>query len=133
MRRRAALPLAVTLGAALLASSGCTQVAQLRGVAGAELSAVRTATNDVLVSKGVAIRVAPVCEYDATTYACEGTAADGSVIASTAIVRAAYGATTDEWGADAPADISLVVTVAGTSIYDGTVEEVLQSSGQATP
>jgi hypothetical protein len=133
VRRPKPLTAAIALGAVVLSSAGCTQVAQLRGVAGADISAVRTATNDVLVQKEVAIRVAPVCEFDGSTYTCEGTTADGAAITSTAVVRSEYGATTDEYGAYVPADVSLVVTVGGAPLYTGTVSDVLQRAGQATP
>lgn len=124
---------ALAAGLTVLGQAGCTQVAQLRGVAGGEISTVRTATNDVLVSQGIAIRVAPVCTFDQTIYTCQGTATDGAAITSTAVVRAELGATTDEWGAYAPADISLVVSVGGNGIYEGTVEGVLRTAGQVTP
>lgn len=130
MRRRTTAAAALALA---LTTAGCTQVAQLRGVAGADLSAVRTATNDVLVKEGVSIRVAPVCDFDGSAYTCEGTTTDGTAITSTAVVRSEYGASTDAYGADAPADVSLVVTVGGTPLYTGTVQDVLQRAGQVTP
>jgi hypothetical protein len=127
MRRTA---IALTFALATVTSSGCTQVAQLRGVAGAEVSAVRTATNDVLVDQGVQIGVAPVCALEDPRYVCRGTTADGAEIASVAEVLAEYGATTDQYGAYVPADVSLVVTVGGQEIFNGKVQDVLTSNGQ---
>jgi hypothetical protein len=123
----------IALAALLAATStaGCTQVAQLRGVAGGEVSAVRTTTNDVLVDQGVAIDVAPVCALEDPVYVCVGTTKEGAEIRSEATVLAGYGQTTDEFGAYVPADVALVVTVGGTEIFNGKVEDVLVSNGQA--
>jgi hypothetical protein len=134
MSRWTTMPAALLLAALALSSAGCTQVAQLRGVAGGQVSAVRAATNDALVWHDVAIRVAPVCGFDGSvTYTCAGTTTDGSPIASTAVVRSEFGASTGPYGEPAPADVSLVVTVGGATLYDGTVEDVLQRSGQQQP
>jgi hypothetical protein len=45
-------------------------------------------------------------------------------------VLAEYGATTDQYGAYVPADVSLVVTVGGQEIFNGKVQDVLTSNGQ---
>jgi hypothetical protein len=126
--RTTAIVLAVVLAA--VSTAGCTQVAQLRGVAGGEISAVRTATNDVLVDRNVAIDVAPVCTLEDPIYACVGTSIDGAEIRSEATVLTAFCATKDEYGACVPADIALTVTVGGRRIFKGKVEEVLVSNGQ---
>lgn len=128
--RRILTPLALI--ATLGATSGCSQVAQLRGVAGGQVSAVRTATNNVLVDKQVQIGVAPVCIYADPLYTCAGTTADGQKITSSAEVLAEQGATKDQYGALAPADVSLVVQVGGTTIYDGTVQSVLDTAGEVS-
>ncbi len=111
-------------------ATGCSQVAQLQGVAGAQVSAVRTATNDVLVDRAVPIEVAPVCEFVDPLFQCIGTTTDGAEIRADAEVLAPYGETTDAWGAYVPADVSLIVTVDGDTIYDGKVEDVLLRNGQ---
>lgn len=114
----------------LVGVAGCTQVAQLQPVAGGQISAVRTATNDVLVEQGVPIMVAPVCEFADPLFRCLGITMDGADIVAEAEVRAPYGETTDEWGAYVPADVSLVVSVGTETIYTGTVEDVLVRNGQ---
>lgn len=119
--------------AVVLGSAGCTQVAQLRGVAGGQISAVRTATNSALVDAGVVIGTAPTCAFEDPRYVCAGTAGDGRPIHSVAEVRAAFGATKDQWGAPEPADVSLVVTVGDRTVYEGTVEDVLTRQGQVAP
>lgn len=113
-----------------MAASACSQAAQLQPVAGAQVSAVRTATNDVLSDSGVAIEVAPVCEFADPLFICQGTAVGGQEIVAEAQVLTEYGKTKDEWGAYVPADVSLVVKVGSQTIYEGNVEDVLVSNGQ---
>ncbi len=126
--RRAALALtALALGS----SAGCTQVAQLRPVAGGEITAVRNATSIVLVEQGVAVDVMPECTFDEPTYTCTGTTETGTPIIATAQVLAPFGATTDQWGAQSPADISLMVVVDRTQIYVGSVQDALVGQGQS--
>lgn len=115
---------------ALVSATGCSQVAQLQPVAGAQISAVRTATNNVLVEQGVSIQVAPVCEFIDPLFECRGSTTEGAEIRSEAEILSEYGETTDEWGAYVPADVSLVVTVGADTVYDGNVEDVLLRNGQ---
>lgn len=130
MRRPTAfLALAVIM---IASSSGCSQVQQLQPVAGAQISAVRTATNDVLVDSGVPIEVAPVCEFTDPLFVCRGSAADGLEIVAEAEVLTPYGQTKDEWGAYVPADVSLVIKVGTQTIYQGSVEDVLVENGQVS-
>lgn len=115
---------------ALLPLAGCTQIAQLQPVAGAEITAVRIATNDVLVDQSVPIDVAPVCEVQADLYVCTGTTRAGAPIRSEAKVLEAFGATKTEYGADSPAVISLTVTVGTRQIYNGQVQSQLADNAQ---
>lgn len=117
-------------GLALIPLAGCTQIAQLQPVAGAEITAVRIATNDVLVDQKVRIDVAPVCELDGETYVCKGTTRAGQEIRSEATMEEAFGATKTEYGAYTPAVISLKVTVGPREIFNGQVESVLASNAQ---
>lgn len=116
--------------AVLVPLAGCTQIAQLQPVAGAEVTAVRIATNDVLVDKGVRIGVAPVCEPEGDIYVCKGTTRTGREIRSQAKVLEAFGATKTEYGADTPAVVSLQVTVGSTEIFNGQVQNVLAENAQ---
>lgn len=115
---------------ALVPLAGCTQIAQLQPVAGAEITAVRIATNDVLVDKSVPIRVAPVCALDGEMYVCTGTTRDGEEIRSEAEMKESFGATKTEYGAYSPAVISLKVTVGADEIFNGEVEPVLAENAQ---
>lgn len=116
--------------AAGVALTGCSQVAQLQPVAGGQVTAVRTATNDVLVDRGVQIGIAPLCELQDPLYVCNGTTDDGQDIRSEAEVLAKFGATTTPYGADSPADVSLVVTIEGNVIFTGKVEDVLEKNAR---
>jgi hypothetical protein len=125
---------ALILGTVLVVApaAGCSQVAQFKGVAGGQISAVRAATNDKLVEKAVAVDVAPVCAFEDPYYVCRGTTTDGQAITSKAEVLTEYGASKDQWGAYVPADVSLVITVGGSVIFEGKVEDVIVDNGQVS-
>jgi len=127
MSWRRTIPVAVIFGVAL---TGCSQAAQLQPVAGGQISAVRTATNDILVDQDVDIQVAPVCEFEDPKFLCVGSTTDGKKITSEAEVLAEFGATKTEYGAYTPADVSLVVTVGQDEIFNGKVEKVLVENGR---
>lgn len=126
--RKTLLLSAVVLTAAAL--GGCSQAAQLQPVAGGQISAVRTATNDILVEKGVEVEVAPVCVFEDPLFICRGNTIEGEQIVSEAKVISEFGATKTEYGAYTPADVSLVIKVGTGEIYNGKVENVLVSNGQ---
>ncbi len=115
---------------ALIPLAGCSQIAQLQPVAGAEITAVRIATNDVLVQEKVPIDVAPTCELAGDLYVCTGTTRTGGAIRSEAQMKEAFGATKTEYGADSPAVISLKVTVNSREIFNGQVQTVLADNAQ---
>ncbi|MCU0294799.1 MAG: hypothetical protein MUD05_01955 [Candidatus Nanopelagicales bacterium] len=115
---------------ALIPLAGCSQIAQLQPVAGAEVTAVRIATNDVLTDNRVPIAVAPVCELEADLYVCKGSARNGDEIRSEAKSLEEFGATKTEYGAYSPAVISLKVTVGAREIFNGQVETVLAENAQ---
>ena len=99
----------------LVAAAGCSQVDALAPVGGGREALVRFAGNDVLVTKGVAIRTAPVCRYDAGAVTCEGSTLDGLPIRVTA----------------PPGDPArMTVTVGSRTLYDGGVQEIVDASGR---
>ena len=106
-----ALPL-VTLAVLL---TGCSQVAALAPVGGDHLAEVRFAANDVLVSSGIDILVAPVCTSTDTAISCSGTTVDGEEI--TAI-------STD---AD---PTSIEVSVGDTVLFSGAISDVIDSNAR---
>ena len=99
----------------MLTASACSQAAALAPVSGGREALVRFAGNDVLVGKGVAILRAPVCTQGPAGVTCTGTTADAQPITVTG----------------PPGDPArMVVTVGATTLYDGPVQDVIDSSGR---
>lgn len=115
---------------AVLALAGCSQVAQLQPVAGDAVTSVRIATNDVLLEESIPVLIAPVCTMNGADFRCTGSTREGEEIVAVAVTKAESGATKDQWGAPEPAVIDLDVSVAGKSIFTGTVQDVLDRNGQ---
>ncbi len=122
---------------AVAATAGCSQIAQLKPVAGDAVTGVRIATNDVLLDAGVAIQVAPVCTFTETDYTCKGTTTDGQPILAQASQVATDAVPPDltlaaeesEEGADDV--VVLEVTVGDQQIFRGLVSEVLRQNARA--
>lgn len=114
-RSRAAASFAAVL--AVLALTGCSQIAALAPVGGNGLAEVRFAAIDVFQQKNVALLTAPVCAQADTgpLVTCVGTSADGREITVTSSV--ASGA-------------QLVVAVGGETIYSGALTEVLDEAAR---
>lgn len=69
---------------AVLALSGCSQVAAIAPVGGDHLAQVRFAAQDVLVSEDIEILTAPVCVTASDgAVSCEGATVDGQTITVT--------------------------------------------------
>jgi len=105
----------IPVALAVLALSGCSQVSALAPVGGDDVSEVRFATIDVLLSSHVEVLEAPTCSLDGETITCAGTTMDGDAIASTS------GTTLDS---------TLEVTVGGASIFSGTLGSVLDAGAE---
>lgn len=111
----------IAAGAAIAALSalgvtGCaSQIDALAPVSGDDVSAVRTATTDVLLAEGLEILVAPVCEKDEVAITCEAKLVDGTQVST-----------------DAPLDgtVTMTVTAAGDVVYDGSVQDVLDRAAR---
>ncbi|MFT4210632.1 MAG: hypothetical protein QM626_02065 [Microbacterium sp.] len=112
--RRAAL-CAVALPLLL---AGCSQVAALAPVGGDAEAAARIATIDVLLAQGVELGEAPQCASTDETIRCTGTTADGEQI---------------EAQATTAADSPLEVSIAGTTVFTGTVADVIGEASRPTP
>lgn len=109
-----AVSAAVVLGAVSLGLGGCaSQISALAPVSGDDVSAVRTATTDVLLAQGREILEAPVCKKAETAITCEAVLLDGTTVS-----------------VDAPLDTpdTMTITVAGQVTYDGSVQEVLKAA-----
>lgn len=108
---------AVGAGLGLLgALAGCSQVAALAPVGGDRLAEVRVATNDVLVDRAVPVLTAPVCSAAGDAVTCTGTTVDQQPITATS---------TDP--------DTLVVTVGPTTLFTGSVQDVLTSAARPAP
>ena len=97
---------------AAFALSGCSQVDALAPVGGDNLSMVRFAANDLLVGAGIEVMTAPVCAEPAEVTSCHGTTMAGESI-------------TVESEGD-----HLTVTVGPRTLYDGSLESVINENAQ---
>lgn len=131
---------AMTIAAAALAAvsfAGCSQIAQLKPVAGDAVISVRTATIDTALQKGITFKVAPVCTYQGTEYDCAGTAADGQPVTSVATsydkpqVPAEYASQVPADAKDSDTFIVMEVKVGSQTIFKGLSSEVLSQNARA--
>lgn len=100
---------------AMAACAVSTQIDSLQPVAGDAIAALNSAADDVLISEGVDILVAPVCEFSGSGYDCAGTTLSGQKINVTAA------------GSDPE---TMTVVVGKKTLYDGSIEEVLQKRAE---
>lgn len=108
------LPLIPVAGAAALLLAGCSQLAAIAPVGGNRLSDVRYAANDILVREEIDILTAPVCEEaDDKAVTCSGETVDGDAIT-----------------VESPADdqTRLTITVGGTVLFEGVIQDVLDEA-----
>lgn len=99
----------------LIGLSGCSQLEQLQPVAGDQITAINFATADVLHDADVAVQTWPVCRFEDPRYVCTGTSIDGTTITATT-------------GATRP--YQLTVRLGNDEIFQGSVQDVLESAGQ---
>ena len=105
----------VALAALPLALGACSQVASLTPVSGGPITSVRIAVYDVLVAQEVPILVAPQCAAVTGGFECTGTTMDGREILATASGSSPY---------------AFVITVGGTTIFQGNAKDVLDESAK---
>lgn len=124
-------------GLAALSIAGCSQIAQLKPVAGDAVISVRTATIDAALQNGVQFKVAPVCTYKGTEYDCEGKATDGRTVISVATaydkpqVPAEYASLVPADAKDSDTFIVMEVKAGDQTIFKGLTSEVLSKSARA--
>ncbi|MFZ4487003.1 MAG: hypothetical protein ACOYO9_10480 [Candidatus Nanopelagicales bacterium] len=100
--------------ALVLVASGCaSQMSALAPVGGDNIFKVRTATIDVLLGEGLALKVVPTCVQEAEAVVCEGTTMDDAKISVTAPGK---GTTT------------MAITVGGVVVYDGSVQAIIDAA-----
>lgn len=119
MRARATRLTSGLVLAGALALTGCanigTEVATLKPVAGDKLTGLNIAVNDVLLSQGVSVLVAPVCSFETDSYSCAGKTVDDKRIEATA------------QGAEPE---TMTITVGGQKLFEGSISDVLTRAGQ---
>ena len=99
---------------AALALAGCSQIAAIAPVGGSRLAEVRFAAGDVLVQEGVGLLVAPVCaQAPDSSIECRGESVDGDEI----VVSAPAGEVD-----------AMEVTVSGSTLYAGSIMDVLETA-----
>lgn len=102
-----------------LALAGCSQVAAIAPVGGARVSEVRYAALDILVREEVDVLAAPVCEAgDDREVTCAGTTLSGGTI---------------EVVSSASDQANLTVTVDGSVLYTGSIQDVLDAALEPAP
>ncbi len=128
--------LAAVAAIGALALTGCSQIAQLKPVAGDAVTAVRIATIDVVENAGISVRTTPVCTFTDTDTTCKGVTADGKPIlseatkvAKTAIPPDYQSGTLDD---TAPDDVIIMtVKVGDVELYRGLATTVLDKNGRS--
>ena len=111
MRRRAVA--AALLAVGLL--SGCSQIDALAPVSGGPQATVQVGLNDLLVSRGVQLLVVPTCVNDGSNFVCNGSTIDGEPVTAISTNTKPY---------------VMSVTVGDETIYDGSVQDILDQAAR---
>lgn len=134
--RRHTRGLAAAVAIASVSVAGCSQVAQLRPVAGDSVIAVRTATIDAVLASGASFRSAPLCTFEGTDYTCEGITADGQAVLGSGAevdrdeVPAEFAEAVPEWATPADSFVVLTVTIGDSVVFEGLTEAVLDDNSR---
>ena len=105
----------IALAALPLALGACSQVDALAPVSGGPVTSVRMAVYNVLVEQQVPILVAPQCAPASSGFTCTGKTTDGQEILATGGPTAPY---------------AITIAVGGTTIFEGTAQDVLNKAVQ---
>ncbi len=134
MRRFATFVAAASVAA--VAVTGCSQVAQLRPVAGDALISLRTVTIDTVLESGADFKTAPVCTADGEDLSCEGLTTDGTAVLSkgqkqaTTDIPSEFANQIPGWATATDTFVVAEVTVGSDVIYKGLAIEVLDENGR---
>ncbi|MCB0916280.1 MAG: hypothetical protein H6525_01115 [Actinobacteria bacterium] len=121
---------------AAVAVTGCSQVAQLRPVAGDSLASLRTTTIDTVLAAGDTFKSAPVCTADGTDLSCEGLTTDGVAVLSkgqmtaTTEIPSEFADQVPGWAKDTDTFLVAEVTVGSDVLFKGLAIEVLDENGR---
>jgi len=103
----------------MLLLTGCSQIAAIAPVGGNRTSEVRYAALNILVRDEVDVLAAPSCAMaDDRTVTCTGTTLDSGAI---------------DVVSKADDEANLTVTVGGSVLYSGSIQEVLESALEPRP
>lgn len=105
----------IALAALPLALSACSQIDALAPVSGGPVTSVRMAVYNVLVEQQVPLLVAPQCVPATSGFTCTGKTIDGQEILATGGPTTPY---------------PITITVGGTTIFEGTAQDVLNKAVQ---
>ena len=100
---------------AVLMLSGCSQIAAVAPVGGDHLAEVRFATGDILVSQQVEVLSGPDCSQDGDVITCTGRTTGGDEISTTSTAT------------------DMTLTVGGTVIYSGSIQNALDTAIRPAP
>ncbi len=104
----------VCASALIFLASGCaSQMSALAPVGGDNIFKVRTATIDVLLGEGYALKIVPTCVQQSEVVVCEGTTMDDVKITA---IAPAKGTTT------------MAINVGGVVVYDGSIQTIIDAA-----
>lgn len=96
--------------------TGCaSQIAALKPVGGDDLAGVRTATIDMVISRGYGFLEAPVCAQSDTQISCVGSTTDNQEVTSLS---------------DLDGNKNVTIKIGADTIYQGSITEVLEKAAR---
>jgi hypothetical protein len=121
---------------AAVAVTGCSQVAQLRPVAGDALITLRTVTIDTVLDSGGSFKTVPVCSADGQQLSCQGLTSEGQAVLSegqklTKVdIPSEFADQVPGWAKDSDSFVVAKVTVGQDVLYHGVAIELLDQTGR---
>ncbi len=134
--RRFGMTVAAAACAAAVTITGCSQVAQLRPVAGDALITLRTVTIDTVLDSGGTFKTVPACSADGENLSCEGLTSDGQAVLSegqklTKVeIPSEFADQVPGWAKDTDSFVVAKVTVGQDVLYNGVAIELLDETGR---
>lgn len=134
MRRLRAAVAAAAIAAVAL--TGCSQVAQLKPVAGDALSTLRSVTIDTVQASGASFKTAPVCTVDGENLSCQGLTTDGQAVTSAGqqLTKAEIPSDLQDqvpgWATDTDSFVVAEVKLGSNVLYNGVALEALDEAGR---
>lgn len=133
MRRLAGFAAAVAV--TVVALTGCSQVAQLKPVAGDSVATLRAVTIDTVLETGAQFKTAPVCQAQGEQLSCQGLTTDSRVVSSSGQsltkpdIPSQYADQVPGWATDTDSFVVAKVTLGQDVIYEGVALTTLDEIG----